>query len=284
VSVEILHGDCLAVMATLPEHSVDMVLADLPYGTTYAPWDCLIDLPQLWAAWKRIVKPRAAIVLTASQPFTSVLVMSNLKHFSVEWIWNKENAANFANANRQPLKVHENVLVFSDDDEPNLSEDPSEDRAPFDVHESVLVFADGQPLYRPQKTSGKKNHAQGKNAGENVSETRLIRKRVADDLSGMKFPKSIQTFPKHSSQSKLHSAQKPEPLFRYFIETYSNPGDLVLDCVAGSGTTGEAALRSGRRAILIDLDPDCIATMHARIESVRDELRSQSSSTKRPTP
>jgi site-specific DNA-methyltransferase (adenine-specific) len=163
--------------------------------------------------------------------------MSNPKDFRCEWIWDKVNAANFANANRQPLKVHE----------------------------SVLVFAKKQPTYNPQKVPGSKNHAQGKNAAPNVSETRLIRERVADDLSGMKFPKSIQTFAKHSSQSRLHSTQKPVPLFEYLIRTYSNPGDLVLDCTAGSGTTGAAAMGSGRRSILIDNDPACIATMRARL-------------------
>src|SRR3990167_4676671 len=109
----ILSGDCLELMLTLPDGSIDMILADLPYGTTYSPWDSLISLDSLWAAWKRVVKERGAIVLTASQPFTSVLVLSNPKWFRCEWIWDKVNAANFANANRQPLKVHESVLVFS---------------------------------------------------------------------------------------------------------------------------------------------------------------------------
>jgi len=232
-----LLGDCLEVMATLPEDSVDMILADLPYGTTYSPWDSLISLDGLWSAWKRVLKERSAIVLTASQPFTSTLVLSNAKWFRCEWIWDKVNAANFANANKQPLKVHE----------------------------SVLVFASGQTTYNPQKVPGAKNHAQGKNAKTNMSETRLIRDRVKDDLSGLKFPKSIQTFPKHSSQSKLHSTQKPVDLFEYLIRTYSNEGEVVLDCTAGSGTTGEAAMRCGRRAILIDNDPKCIKTIHNRL-------------------
>jgi site-specific DNA-methyltransferase (adenine-specific) len=235
--IKILSGDCLEVMARLPDGGIDMVLADLPYGTTYSPWDSLISLDGLWSAWKRVLKDRGAIVLTASQPFTSTLVLSNPKWFRCEWIWDKVNAANFANANRQPLKVHE----------------------------SVLVFSSGQTTYNPQKVPGAKNHAQGKNAKANVSETRLIRDRVADDPSGLKFPKSIQTFPKHSSQSKLHSTQKPVELFEYLIRTYSNEGELVLDCTAGSGTTGEAAARCGRRAILIDNDPKCIEIIHNRL-------------------
>jgi site-specific DNA-methyltransferase (adenine-specific) len=235
--IEIYEGDAIEVMASLPPASVDMVLDDLPYGTTYAPWDCTIPIDKLWEQWLRITKPNAAIVLTASQPFTSALVMSRPKLFRCEWVWDKVNGANFANANKQPLKTHE----------------------------SVLVFATGQTTYNPQKTPGPKNHVQGKNAKPNVSETRLINERVEDDLSGMKFPKSIQVFPKHSSQSKLHSTQKPTPLFEYFMRTYSNEGDTVLDCTAGSGTTGDAAQITGRSAILVDNDPKCIVTMRERL-------------------
>lgn len=235
--IEIYEGDAIEIMSTLPAASVDMVLDDLPYGTTYAPWDCTIPIEKLWEQWLRITKPNAAIVLTASQPFTSALVMSRPKLFRCEWIWDKVNGANFANANKQPLKTHE----------------------------SVLVFATGQTTYNPQKTPGPKNHVQGKNAKPNVSETRLINERVEDDLSGMKFPKSIQVFPKHSSQSKLHSTQKPVPLFEYFMRTYSNEGDTVLDCTAGSGTTGDAAQITGRHAILVDNDPSCIVTMRERL-------------------
>jgi site-specific DNA-methyltransferase (adenine-specific) len=241
-SIRIHEGDCIAVMRQIANATVNMVLTDLPYGTTYAPWDSTISLDELWAEWLRITKPNAAIVLTASQPFTSALVMSRPKLFRCEWIWDKVNGANFANANRQPLKTHE----------------------------SVLVFATGQTTYNPQKTPGAKNHAQGSSTTK-FTETQLINRRAADDLSGMKFPKSIQTFPKHSSQSKLHSTQKPIELFEYMIRSYSNEGDVILDCTAGSGTTGEAAERSGRSAILIDNDPTCIATMRARLPNAHVE-------------
>ena len=237
-AVTIYEGDCLVVMRTLASASVDMVLADLPYGTTYAPWDSTISLEGLWAEWLRVTKPNAAIVLTASQPFTSVLVMSRPKLFRCEWVWDKVNGANFANANRQPLKTHE----------------------------SVLVFATGQTTYNPQKVPGAKNHVQGRSTTK-FTETQLINTRAPDDLSGMKFPKSIQVFPKHSSQSRLHSTQKPVDLFAYFIRTYSNRDEVVLDCTAGSGTTGEAALAEGRSAILIDDKPQCVTTMRTRLPS-----------------
>lgn len=236
--LKIIHGDAINEMRLLEANSIDMVLTDLPYGTTYAPWDSTIPLAALWEQWLRVAKPKAAIILTASQPFSSVLVMSQPKLFRCEWIWDKVNGANFANTSHQPLKTHESVLVFSQE---------------------------GRPIYNPQKTAGAKNHAQGKNAKARNCETQLIKERAADDFSGMKFPKSIQTFPKHSSQSKLHSTQKPVNLFEYLIRTYSNEGDTVLDCTAGSGTTGEAAARCGRSAILIDNKIECVETMKARL-------------------
>ena len=238
MGVVIIEGDAIAEMAKLQPSSIDMVIADLPYGTTYAPWDSALPLSSLWYEWLRISKPNAAIVLTASQPFSSMLVMSQPKLFRCEWIWDKVNGANFANTSHQPLKIHENVLVFS---------------------------SPGKPIYNPIKVQGAKNHIQGKNANARNCETQLIKDRAADDLSGMKFPKSIQTFPKHSSQSKLHSTQKPVELFEYFIRTYSNEGSTILDCTAGSGTTGIAAAKCGRSAILIDSNPQCAATMRARM-------------------
>ena len=233
----IYRDDCLAHMRIMADASVDLVLTDLPYGTTYAPWDSPLPLDDLWTAWLRVLKLRGAIVLTASQPFTSALVMSRPKLFRCEWIWDKVHGANFANANRQPLKVHE----------------------------SVLVFADGQPTYHPQKTPGRPNHTQGARARPRNCETQLISERAPDDLSGLKFPKSIQTFPKHSSQLRLHSTQKPVELFEYLIRTYTDEGATVLDCCAGSGTTGEAANRCGRHAVLVDHDPACVTTMEARL-------------------
>lgn len=229
-------GDCLEVMKTL-DKSVDAVITDLPYGTTYAPWDSVIPLPDLWQAWARILVPAGAIVLTASQPFTSALVMSNPKWFRCEWVWDKVNAANFANAKKQPLKVHE----------------------------SVLIFAERQTTYNPQKVLGAKNHVQGRST-VNASETRLINGRVEDDLSGMKYPKSIQTFPKHSSQCGLHPTQKPLDLMRYMVRTYTNPGDVVLDPCMGSGTTCLAAKLEGRRYIGIEREPKYFETAKKRIE------------------
>jgi len=226
-------------MQAVQDGSVDLVLSDLPYGTTYATWDSVIPLTELWQQWLRLTKPKAAIVLTASQPFTSTLVMSKPELFRCEWIWDKVNGANFANANRQPLKTHE----------------------------SVLVFATGQPVYHPQKTQGKPNHVQGQRGRVRKAETQVIDpSKAADDVSGMKYPKSIQCFPKHSSQSGLHPTQKPVDLMRYLVRTYSNPGDTVLDNTMGSGTTGVAALLEGRKFIGMESDPKYFEIAKQRIE------------------
>lgn len=220
------HGDCLQLLPLLSEGSVDMVFADMPYGTTYAKWDRVLPMDTIWTELFRICKENAAMLFTSSQPFTSALVQSNPKMFSCEWIWDKVNPTNFANAKKQPMKSHE----------------------------SVVVFSRKQPVYNPQKVPGKKNHSQGTSNTNNYSETRKIHGRVSDDTSGLKYPKSIQTFAKHSSQCGLHPTQKPVDMLRYFIRTYTNPNDVVLDFCMGSGSTGEAAVLEGRRFIGMEKD------------------------------
>lgn len=231
------HGDCLTLLPTLADASVDLVLTDLPYGVTYAEWDTRLPMAALWAEYRRIIKGNGAIVLTATQPFTALLIASNPTMFRCEWIWDKVHAANFANAKRQPLKVHE----------------------------SVLVFAKGQPPYYPLKTAGPPNHAQGAGKKPKQTATMKIRGRSPDDLSGQKFPRSIVVFPKHSSQCGLHPTQKPVALGAYFIRTYSAPDALVLDNCMGSGSFGVAALQTGRRFIGMESDPGYFAIATARL-------------------
>lgn len=221
--IKLMLGDCLVRMKEIPDGSVDMVLCDLPYGTTYAKWDKIIPMDKLWSEYGRVMRPGGAIVLNASQPFTSLLICSKLEWFRTEWIWNKTNATNFANANKHPLKQHE----------------------------SVVVFGVTPTRYFPQKVQGKPNHVQGKSTS-NSSETRLINSRVKDDLSGLKFPKTILDFPKHSSQCGLHPTQKPVELCEYLIKTYSLEGETVLDNTMGSGTTGVACVRTKRKFIGIE--------------------------------
>lgn len=219
----IILGDCLDILPFIPDNSVHCVLVDLPYSTSYAPWDSIIPLDKLWEQYKRIIIGNGACVFTASQPFTTTLIQSNFPWFRYEWIWDKQNPANFANAKKQPLKQHENIIVFSR----------------------------GQSPYYPIKTPGKPNHKQGVSK-KNISETRLISERVDDDLSGMKYPKSILYFPKHSSQCKFHPTEKSLYLMKYLLKTYTQPGEVVLDNTCGSGTTLLAALQDGRKFIGIE--------------------------------
>ena len=231
-------GECLERMREIPTGTVDMVMADLPYGTTACKWDSIIPFAPLWEQYRRVCKENAAIVLTASQPFTSALVMSNPKEFSHEWVWNKTHAANFPNANRQPLKIHENVLVFSR----------------------------RQATYNPQKTQGAKNHNHN-NDRPFKTDSRILAKRTDCDLSGMKHPKSIQEFPKHSSSVGLHPTQKPIALMEYLIRTYTHEGETVLDNTMGSGTTGVACINTGRKFIGIERDEAYFGIAMNRIQS-----------------
>jgi len=218
-------GDCLEIMPEL-EPPVDMILCDLPYGTTACSWDTVIPFEPLWKQYKRLIKDNGAIVLTASQPFTSALVMSNIEMFRYEWIWDKKNPTNFASANKIPLKYHENIVVF--------------------YKKSVI--------YNPIKWKGNQNHGQGKSEGATRKTMGAkTMKRAPDDFSGMKFPRSIIEFSKNSSQCGLHPTQKPVALFEYLIKTYTNEGDTVLDNCMGSGTTLVAAKQLNRKAIGIEI-------------------------------
>lgn len=218
-------GDCLEIMKQIEAGSIDMILTDLPYGSTKNPWDIIIPFVPLWEQYKRIIKPNGAIVLTASQPFTSELVMSNRKMFRYDLTWDKVLTSGFLNANRMPLRSHEDILVFYSK----------------------------QPTYNPQKTQGVKCHTKGtlnKMANNNYGDFAPVDNM--DLLGDMKHPKSIVTFQKPHPSKAIHSTQKPVELFEYLIRTYTNEGDIVLDSCAGSGTAGEAANNTGRAFILIE--------------------------------
>ena len=231
-------GDCQDVASDFA--AVDLVISDPPYGTTPAKWDVIIPASEMWAFYKAVTKPKTPILLFGSQPFTSLLITSNLHSFRTNWVWDKVHAANFANANRHPMKVHEDLLVF----------------------------CEGPALYRPQKTQGKPNHSIGKAPAPRKSEVQALTRRVAVEKTVLKFPKSIQTFPKHSSQLRLHSTQKPVEAYRYWIETYSEPDALVLDNFAGSGTLGEAVAGTRRKAILIEKDPTHFDVLCSRMDLI----------------
>jgi site-specific DNA-methyltransferase (adenine-specific) len=229
-------------MARLEAGSVDLVLADLPYGTTACAWDSVIPFEPLWREYRRVAKPNAAIVLTASQPFTTALIASNYTDFRYEWIWDKVNKYTGAlNANRMPLKRHEDVAVF---------------------YRSL-------PTYNKQWREGKAyNVKRTRGHGEHVGDVDATVTRIGVNL-GQHNPCSVLPIPGDNKlELGLHPTQKPVALMEYLIRTYTNPGDTVLDNTMGSGTTGVAALQTGRRFIGIERDPTYFAIAQERISKV----------------
>ena len=235
-------GDCLDVMQGIPDESVDMVCTDPPYGTTACKWDSVIPFEPMWAQLKRIVKPNGAIVLMASQPFTSALVMSNVKMFRYCWVWMKR-PVNFLNAKKMPTK---NV-------------------------EDICVFYKSLPVYNPQNLTIVNKTIKNSKSKKSKSE-----KGIATHNGGRLQDNYFQEFSNYPSQlikfgndSGTHPTQKPVALMEYLIRTYTNPGETVLDFTMGSGTTGVAAANTGRRFIGIERDPDYFAAASARIQKAQ---------------
>lgn len=235
------HGDCLEVMRDLPDASVDMVLCDLPYGTTACKWDSVIPFEPLWEQYRRIAKRNAAIVLTASQPFTTRLIASNFDEFKYSLVWKKNKATGFMQAKTKPLNSHEDILVFGG----------------FKI---AAQYFNG--TYNPQgvEDAGMREYSNARKADH------ITGNRVAGIAkSGKGYPKSVLEF---SSETKtVHPTQKPVALMEYLIRTYSDPGDTVLDNCMGSGTTAIAAERSGRRWIGVERDVGYYNAALARIRS-----------------
>lgn len=225
---QIALGDCLDVMRSVPSASVDMILCDLPYGTTACSWDNVIPFAPLWSEYWRIVKPNAAIVLTASQPFTSALIMSQINRFKYCWVWDKKKPSNFPLAKIQPMKYHEDICVFS------------KDKATYNP---IMVHVPGRKAKK------------GVNENPTVFSGRLNRPDYLEKVYTDKYPSSILEFSNADQTNRLHPTQKPVALFEYLIKTYTNEGDTVLDNCLGSGTTAIAAENTGRRWIGIERDP-----------------------------
>ena len=246
---KLFHGDCLEVMSTLSGGCVDMVFADLPYGTTQNSWDSLIPFDKLWEEYGRVVKEDGAIVLTAQPPFDKILACSNLKYFRYEWIWEKNKATGHLNAKKMPMKAHENVLVFYR----NL------------------------PTYNPQKTVGHKPM----NAvlpRDNIPEPDKKRnynhvdKRFGNVGGGTdRYPRDVIYFPviNNDDPLKFHPTQKPVALIEYFIKTYSNPGDIILDNCMGSGSTCIACINTDREYIGIEFEEEYYKLAQEWINSVK---------------
>lgn len=235
-------GDCIEVMATLGARnpaSVDMVLCDLPYGTTQCSWDAVIPFGPLWSCYWLLLKASGPAVLTANQPFTTLLNISQMENFKYGLVWDKVLPRGHLNAKKQPLRVHEDISVF----------------------------CRGSHFYEPQKSMGHKRkvaHTKYEKGGDG---SQVYGKEVRDTRydSDERYPTSILTFSNAAQTGKVHPTQKPVSLFEYLIRTYTNPGELVLDNTAGSGTTAIAAIQSGRRWICIERDPDYFNAAIARV-------------------
>jgi len=241
-------GDCLEIMPTLPDKSIDMILCDLPYGTTACKWDVIIPFESLWAQYERLIKDNGAIVLTASQPFTSMLVMSNPKLYKYDWIWKKNNVTGFPNAKNRPLKSHETISVFS-----------------FGIARPCMPSEKYKEMrYYPQglmKTNKYVKFSNKTRAGLSYRPSNDGRLEYTQEWTN--YPKDILEFSKESQS--LHPTQKPVKLFEYLIRTYTNVGDTVLDNCAGSGTTGAACENTGRDSILIEKEPKYCEIIRKRL-------------------
>ena len=234
---DLQQGDCLELMRDLPDSSVDLILCDLPYGTTRNKWDSVIDLGKLWAEYKRI--SRGAIVLTAQTPFDKVLGVSNLPMLRYEWIWEKTHPTGHLNAKRAPMKAHENILVFYE----------------------------AAPTYNPQKTSGHQRKSAVKRQDNTPVYGRQDFAPLAYDSTD-RYPRSVQKFASDKQRSNLHPAQKPLALMEYLVRTYTNECDTVLDNCMGSGTTGVACVNTGRKFIGMEMDADYFEIARQRIQQI----------------
>lgn len=237
--------DCIEGMRMLPNKSIDMILCDLPYGTTACKWDTIIPFDELWDAYRRVIKPNGAIVLTATQPFSSMLVASNVKGFKHEWIWQKEKGVGFQVAKYRPMQEHEHVLVFTS------------------KGEKVNYYPIMEPRDKPYTRKGTEGD---KNKTKN-GVCPLANETVQDRTYTHRHPTSIRYFIR--DKDKRHPTQKPVALFEYLIKTYTNEGEIVLDNCMGSGTTAVAAVRTNRNFIGFEISEEYVRIANQRLEAER---------------
>lgn len=249
--MELYKGDCLELMKNIPDGSVDMVLCDLPYGTTQCEWDKCIPFPPLWEQYKRVCKENAAIVLFSSQPFTTDLINSNRKMFRYEIVWEKSTAAGYFNANKMPMKIHENLVVF---------------------YKHL-------PIYNPQKRLVKERYRE-RIQQKNRAPTYGKANSCIYANKGTRFPTDVIKFSSwngalfgKTDNATKHPTQKPVPLLEYLIKTYTNEGDLVLDNCMGSGSTGVACVNTGRDFIGIELDEHFYQIACERIGQAQEQIK-----------
>lgn len=254
---QLWHGDCLEEMNRIEGGSIDCILTDLPYGTTACSWDIVIPFEPLWKHYKRVIKPRGAIVLFGSQPFTSLLVMSNLAWFKYSLVWEKSKASNFVHSHHQPLKAHEDIIVFS--------QSPAAQNS-----------ANNYMVFNPQTSPGKPYNKGIKDVARIQSLSMGSKNGVMiENIEGDRLPRSVIYFQTAEFEGKLSPTQKPVALMEYLIKTYTNEGETVLDNTMGSGSTGEACLRTGRRFIGIEKNAHYFQLASQRLQRVSAELRGE---------
>ena len=223
--IDLRCGDCLELMKDIPDKSVDLILCDLPYGTTQCKWDSVIPFDKLWTQYNRIIKDNGAIVLFGVEPFTSCLICNNLKNYKYSWVWEKSKATNYLNAKKQPLRAFEDICVFYKK----------------------------QPTYNPQMIQGKPY-----NKGTALRTTDVYGTQIATEVKnedGLRYPRNVIYFKTAEAEGKVqHPTQKPVALLEYLIKTYTNEGDTVLDNCMGSGSTGVACKNTNREFIGMELD------------------------------
>jgi len=241
---KIYNADCLELMKEIPDKSIDMILCDLPYGTTACKWDTTIPFEPLWEQYKRIIKNNGAIVLTGQEPFSSYLRLSNIKEYRYDWYWQKTKYSNFLCLSKQPAKNCENVCVFY-------------------KH---------QPTYNPQMIKGKAYKDSGRKKSLNNQQKIGVDSYTPIENNGTRFPNSIIDF-SNGNNNNIHPTQKPVALFEYLIKTYTNEGDLVLDNCSGSGTTAIACLGTNRKYICIEKDEVYYKKSLERVEEYNKQLK-----------
>ena len=238
---QVLQGDCLELMKDIPDGSIDLIMADLPYGTTQCRWDTIIPFEPLWEQYERIIKDNGAIVLTAQQPFTSALIMSNPKLYRYNWVWDKVISTNFMNARKMPLKGFEDICVF---------------------YKKL-------PTYNPVMTEGKpftdkRNNVAKERVSKEIYGTMPLPMEQKNE--GTRYPRGFIKISARNNKP-IHNTQKPVELMEYLIKTYTDEGDLVLDNVAGSGSTGIAAMNTNRNFILMEQEPEYVEIIKRRLQN-----------------
>jgi len=256
--MKLYKGDCLEVMKTIPDGSIDAIITDPPYGTTACKWDSVIDFKLMWEQLNRIIKPNGAIVLFGSEPFSSALRMSNIKNYRYDWIWKKNNAANFMMGNKMPMKINELISVF-------YKKQPTYN--PIKTENPNAYYCKKNVKNKPKDNSIQSTYFQEHFKGKGIKKTNYSKNYNPNK----KLPETIIEFKR--TRKPMHPTQKPVPLMEYLIKTYTNENDTVLDFTMGSGTTGVACKNLNRKFIGIEMDENYFKIATDRINKQEKQLK-----------